>query len=154
MYYALLIFATVLYALSFYFNRNVERQCEEGIDTAILFSTVVWAETLVLLLIAMGGKLQFTPFSFACAAIHALFLISFAFLNLKAFAVADLAKYSMFTMLGGMIVPFAFGIILFNEELTPGKVICCILVAVALYIQLRRKGQQKGAFLFNSRIFC
>lgn len=153
MYYSLLIFATILYSLSFYFNRNVEKQCEGGIDTAILFSTVVWAEILFVLFIAMGGKMQFSVFSLICAFIHAAFLIAFSFLNLKAFAVTDLSKYSMFTMLGGMIVPFIFGILLFGEKITVGKVLCCILVSVALYIDSYGGKISKKAIFYLIAVF-
>lgn len=153
MYYCLLIFATFLYSLSFYFNRNVERQCENGIDTAILFSTVAWAEILIILLAVMGGNMQFSPFSLACAVVHSAFLIGFSFLNLKALSVADLSKYSMFTMLGGMILPFIFGILLFDEGITLGKALCCIMVSLALYIESYGGKISKKAIFYLLAVF-
>ncbi len=153
MYYFLLVVAAILYALSFYFNRNVERQCKDGIDTAILLSAISWAELLVILLVVMRGKMQFTLFSGICALLYAVFLIVFALLNLKAFAVVDLSKYSLFTMLGGMLVPFAFGVLFFNEELTIGKIICCVLVSIGLYIDNYGGKISKKALVYLFAVF-
>lgn len=152
-YYILLITAAVLYSLSFYFNRNVEKQCSNGIDTAILFSLVTWLEAFVILFAVMRGHLTVTPFSVICAFVHATFLIMFSFLNLKAFAVADLAKYSMFTMLGGMLVPFVFGIAFFGDDITAGKIICCLLVSAALYIESIGGKINKKAIFYLMAVF-
>ena len=62
-YYILLITAAVLYSLSFYFNRNVEKQCSNGIDTAILFSLVTWLEAFVILFAVMRGHISVLFFS-------------------------------------------------------------------------------------------
>lgn len=153
MYYALLVFATVLFAFAFYLNQRVERECESGFDTAVLFSTVSWAETFVLLMILMRAQVQFTPFSLLCAGIHSLFLILFAVLNLKALSKVDLSKYSMFTMLGGMLVPFVAGILFFSEPLTWGKVLCCILVIAALYLDSRGGKTDRKAILYLIAVF-
>lgn len=153
MYYALLVFATVLFAFAFYLNQRVERECESGFDTAVLFSTVSWAETFVLLMILMRAQVQFTPFSLLCAGIHSFFLILFAVLNLKALSKVDLSKYSMFTMLGGMLVPFVAGILFFSEPLTWGKVLCCILVIAALYLDSHSAKTDKKAILYLIAVF-
>lgn len=153
MYYMLVILAAALSAFSFYFNGKVEKQCENGLDTAMLFSTVVRAEILLFLLIAVGGKMQFSTFSFICAFVHAMFLIAFSFLNLKALNAVDLSKYSMFTMLGGMMLPFAFGILFFNEKLTAGKLLCCALVTVALYINSCSGKISKKAIFYLIAVF-
>lgn len=153
MYYGFVILAALCSALAFCFNKNVEKQCENGMDTAIVFSTVVRTEILLILLLVTGGNMQITPFSFCCAFAHAAFLIAFSFLNLKALGVADLSKYSMFTMLGGMTVPFVFGILLFHESVTPGKVLCCILVFAALYIDSFGKKVGKKAVFYLMAVF-
>lgn len=140
MYYFLLVFAAVLYAVAFYCNRNAERTCSEGINTAALFSAVVWLETLAALcvvILATGQKFEFSWFSLLCAAAQGAVMVTFTFLNFKALGVVDLAKYSMFTMLGGMLVPFFFGIAFMGEKLTFLKIICCVLVTFALWFDSR-----------------
>ncbi len=56
-YYILLIFATMLYALSFLFNKKVERDSEEGADGTVLFLTLTWAEIFVVLFVLIKGAL-------------------------------------------------------------------------------------------------
>lgn len=153
MYYFLLVLSTLLYALAFYLNQRVERECESGFDTAVLLSTVSWAGTFVLLMIVMRADVQFTPFSLLCALIHSFCMVLFAVLNLKALSKVDLSKYSMFTMLGGMLVPFAAGILFFSEPLSVGKILCCILVMAALYLDSRGGKTDKKAVLYLIAVF-
>ncbi len=131
-YYILLILATVLYALSFLANKKVEACCHETVDTSVLFLFVTQAEVFLTMLVLLGGQLRFTPFSVLCAMVQALLLGIFAFLNLKALGAVDVGKYSLYTMLGGMLVPFVYGVLFAGEGLTAGKALCCILVSAAL----------------------
>ncbi len=131
-YYILLIFATLLFALSFYFNKRVEQNCNNNSDTTALFLLVTWLEIFVVLFLLLKGKLAFTSFSLICAAIHATALAVFTVLNLKVLKIVELSKYSLYTMLGGMLVPTVYGLLFANEGLTLGKALCCILVTAAL----------------------
>ena len=153
MYYVLLVFATVLYTVSFYCNQQVERRCRSGVDAAVLFSTVSWGDFLAVMLILLKGRLAITPFSALCASLHAFFMIAYSFLSLKAFSVADLGKYSMYAMLGGMLVPFAAGILFFEEGLTAGKIICCVILTLALYLDSKSGKVTKRSLIYLAAVF-
>lgn len=156
MYYFLLCFAAVLYALAFYCNRNAERTCSDGINTAALFSAVVWLETLAALcvvILGVGQRFEFSWFSFICAVAQGAVMVTFTFLNFKALGIVDLAKYSMFTMLGGMLVPFFFGIIFMGEKLTLWKIICCVLVTFALWFDSKSGKLTKRALGYLIGVF-
>lgn len=156
MYYFLLCVAAVFYAVAFYSNRNAERNCNGGINTVVLFSAVVWLETIVFLgvvIFASGAKFEFSGFSFVCAVIHSGLLMIFTFLNFKSLGVADLTKYSMFTMLGGMLVPFFYGIIFENESFTVWKAACCVLVTFALILDSKNGNLTKRALGYLIGVF-
>ncbi len=153
MYYLLLVLATVLYTVSFYCNQQVERRCRSGMDAAILFSTVAWSGFLAVLLILLKGRLAITPFSALCASLHAFFMVTYSFLSLKALSVADLGKYSMYAMLGGMLVPFATGILFFEEGLTAGKIICCVILTLALYLDSKSGKITEKSLIYLVAVF-
>ena len=71
---------------------------------------------------------------------------------LKALGKINLSLYSMFAMLGGMALPFAVGIIFFKEELTLGKVLCFVIVALALVLTVKREKGGKG-YIWYAGVF-
>jgi drug/metabolite transporter (DMT)-like permease len=56
-------------------------------------------------------------------------------IGIKVLSLGSLAIYSMFMMLGGMLVPFFYGIIFLSEPITPGKAVGSILLTVFIVLQ-------------------
>lgn len=131
-YLLLVILAAILHSSGFFFNSKVEKNTKPGFSSAIIFATVSWMEILFSLLIIMRGEIAFTPFSLIISAIHSLLVIICSFIALKALIFADVAKYSLYMMLGGMLVPFVFGITFLKEEITLGKTLCCVVIILSL----------------------
>ncbi len=152
-YYFLLITATLLYALSFYFNKKVEQNCKDNTDTTILFMTVTWAEVFLVLLVILRGQLKFTWFSFVCAVVYAAFLVIYTVLNLKILKTVELSQYSLYTMLGGMLVPTVYGIVFAREGITLGKVLCCLFVTGSLLLDCRDGKTKRGERKFLLAVF-
>ena len=46
--------------------------------------------------------------------------------------------------LGGMLLPFVYGIVFLGEALTAGKVICVVLIAAAMALSVERGASQKA----------
>ncbi len=159
-YYILLVLATLFYALSFLMSKKVEGSCHENLDTTVLFLFVTQVEVLLVMLVCLGGQLRFTPFSVLCVSMQAILLGTFTFLNLKTLGIVDVAKYSLYTMLGGMLVPFVYGILFANEGLTVPKILCCIFVSLALVVDgWGAKTKKKELFylfavFFVNGLFC
>jgi drug/metabolite transporter (DMT)-like permease len=62
-------------------------------------------------------------------------MIPYYMLGIKALSLGTLAIYSMFMMLGGMLVPFFYGIIFLNEAVSVGKIIGSIIMTVCIVLQ-------------------
>ena len=56
-------------------------------------------------------------------------------IGIKVLSLGSLATYSMFMMLGGMLVPFFYGIIFLNETISVGKLIGTVLLTVFIIMQ-------------------
>ena len=63
-----------------------------------------------MLVIINGFRLEFTPFTFVIALLAAINSIVFVFCSIKALDSINLSLYSLFSMLGGMVLPFLQGI--------------------------------------------
>lgn len=62
-------------------------------------------------------------------------MIPYYLIGIKVLSLGSLAVYSMFMMLGGMLVPFFYGIVFLGEEVSLGKVFGCIFLTVFIVLQ-------------------
>ncbi len=151
--YILVFSATVLFALQFLFNQKFEGQRGSDLKSALEFTFYKSAVIVVIMLIISGFKIIITPFSVLLSVIYAAACILMTYFSMKAFAVANLSVYSVFSMLGGMLLPFILGVGFYNEKLTVFKVICCALIGVSVLLNLKGGKQSKKAFLYYMAVF-
>lgn len=123
-----------------------------GIMVSMEFSFIGAAAGLVTLLIINGMVIEFTPFSLIMSLASTINGFAFTFCAFKALKTMNLSLYSLFSMLGGMILPFFQGLIFFGEKFTAAKFICVVLITIALTLTIE-KGQQKSAAIYCAGIF-
>ena len=151
-YYALVSLSVVMFGVQFLFTDKYQKECGQSALAAhrlTFFSGIVG---IVILLIINGFSVEYTHFTLICAIASALVSLFYSICSLKALAKINLSLYSLFAMLGGMVLPFVQGLIFYNEELTTGKVICFVLIAVALALTVN-KDTNKGGWLYYIGIF-
>lgn len=86
------------------------------------------------------------------ALLSALNGFGFTICSFKALGLINLSVYSVFSMLGGMVLPFLQGILFFSEKLTVAKIVCLIFITIALLFTLE-KGDKKKGLLYYIGIF-
>ncbi len=141
--YGLLITAAFLFALQFLFNQQFRRLNGDGINSTMTFSLYTNGISFLIMLILGKFSFSITWFSLLISVIYAVVLILFSYAGLKAFATANLSVYSIFTMLGSLLLPSAYGLIFCNEEFTLPKGICIALITVATALTFE-KSESKG----------
>lgn len=153
MYYLLLIIATVLFSSQFLFNQKYQQEAGSKLNASLVFSIITSLVSVVLMFIIGGFKIDFSVFSLIIAFIYAITLILYVIASIKAFSVVNLSVYSVFAMLGGMLLPFIYGIT-FGEPLTPNKIICCILIGISLFLTTdKNSGNKKGKIYYIAVFF-
>ncbi len=141
--YIMTLVADLLFALQFLFNQQFRKRNGDGIDSTFTFSLYTNGISFLILLVLNGFKLHFTWFSLLISGIYAIVILGYAYSGLKSFATANLSVYSIFAMLGGMVLPFAYGVIFCDEAFTPAKAICIVLIGVSTALSFE-KGKGKG----------
>ena len=76
----------------------------------------------------------------------------FTFCGFKALGKINLSMYSLYSMLGGMLLPFMQGIIFYGEGITLAKVVCCVFIFLALILTVN-KGKGSGGTIYYIGIF-
>ncbi len=151
--YSMVIISVILFGVAFLFNEKYQKEKGSGLFQAFNFSLFSGLAGLVFLLIINGFKIEFTVFTLLMSSLSALNSLAFTFCSLKAFEKINLSLYSLFSMLGGMVLPFVVGVIFFGEEMTVAKGVCLVLVAISLYLTVDFKNSKKGGLLYYIGIF-
>lgn len=151
--YAFLIIAAFLFAMQFLFNQNFRKTNGDGMDSALTFSLYTNGISFLILFALNKFHLQINWFSLLIAFIYGLVLLGYSYSGLKSFATANLSVYSIFAMLGGMLLPSAFGIIFYKEELSLSKIICFVLIIVATAMSFEKGGKKGGNLKYYLAVF-
>lgn len=152
-FYVLIVVSAMLFSLQFFCQQRYEEVNGTSLSAALSFSLYKGLVVIVMMLCLNKFRPEFTLFSFALSGVYALCYILMVYYSLKAFYVANLSVYSVFTMLGGMLLPFLVGTIFYDEEISVFKVLCCILIAVSVLLNIRKGGGNKKAFVYYMLVF-
>jgi len=107
---------------------------------------------LIVLLAINGFAFEFTPFTLLMAIWVALNGMAFTFCSFRALDYINLSLFSLFAMLGGMMLPFLQGLLFYREPLTFAKGICMVFIVAALICTVD-KGEKKKGTVFYVGIF-
>jgi len=144
--YLLILLADLLFASQFLMTKLYSARNPQSALTSFAFS---FGSELVILLYMVAFSsftIIFTPFSLAMAAITAVIMIAASYCSIAALKYINLSLYSVFLMLGGMLLPSIFGIIWADEPLTLGKVLCLLLIGGSMVLGVEKTAtNKKGA---------
>lgn len=144
LYYGLLSISVILFSSQFLFNRMFQEKCGADLKSSMLFSLLTSVCGFFVLFIINGFKTDFSLFSFLVGILYSLIGILYTFASIKAFEKVNLSAYSVFAMLGGMLIPSVYGIVFNGEEFTLLKALCYILTIFALLFTIDFKEKKSG----------
>lgn len=144
-YYLLVGLATVLYSVQFVFTKMYQKRKGDGVYNMLIFNIVVAAASLVYLLILNGFKLEYTWFTLLVAGLFSVSIQLNRFFSVKLMARAGMAVFTLVLMLGGMLVPFFYGVVFLGDEMNAFRIAALILM-IASIVFLMGKGKSGEAF--------
>lgn len=151
-YYGLIVISVVMFAGGFALNDIYRRKRGSGLKISMESAFIGSFAGLIVLCIIDGFSFTFTWFTLLMATLAALNSISFTFCSFKALDKINLSLYSLFCMLGGMVLPFFQGIFFYGEAFTLAKGVCVLFICLALACTVE-KGEKKNGTLYYIGIF-
>ena len=149
MYYAMLIGASFLFGSQFMvtkaFEKNYGKTVRASLSFSLLYSLFAGAIFFIIKLISSGTVFNLNSFSLCMAFGLSLVNILSSAIGIKTLALGDIAVYSLFLMLGGMIVPFFAGIVFLKESVSVCNLIGVAIMIIALCLPVFFGKQNKNA---------
>ncbi len=148
MYYAIITCSVILFGVQFLFNNKYQKACGSTIGATFIFTLLSSIAGLICLLLINKFQFGYTPFTIIMATLASINIIAYNFCSLKAFEHINLSLYSLFAMLGGMVLPFVTGILFYNEPLTLNKILCLAVISGALLLTIKKGEKKKGTIYY------
>lgn len=152
MYYGIVIISVLLFGFQFYFNDEYQKKSGTGASSVFISTFIGSVVGFLCLAVINEFDFSFTPFALIWSFITAINSVLYSICSLKAMEKVNLSVYSLFTMLGGMMLPFIVGLAFYKEGMTVAKAICVAFVTAALLITVNWK-KKTGAELYYFAIF-
>ncbi|MBE6761920.1 MAG: DMT family transporter [Ruminococcaceae bacterium] len=153
--YGLLTTSTVMFGFMFFFKDIFRKNYGSGPRAAFVANLGGGIFGFIALILINGFSFEFSLFAFIMAIISTINGLLFSFCSLKALSKINLSLYSLFSMLGGMALPFLSGILFHGESVTVSKCVCFAIITVAICLTVKKDGSSGGAlyyvgvFVFN-----
>ena len=151
-YYALIMISVAMFGGGFALQDLYRKKRGSGIRISMESVCIGSLAGLIVLLAINGFTFECTPFTLLMAKLSAINGMAFTFCAFKALDYINLSLFSLFSMLGGMVLPFFQGILFYDEGFTLAKGICALFIIVALAFTAKR-GEKKRGTVFYIGIF-
>ena len=148
LYYALIILSVVMFGGCFTLNDVYRKIRGSSIKISLQFSLVGSLAGFIVLIFANGLSFEFTPFTLIMAILTSINGFAFTFCSFKALDRINLSLYSLFSMLGGMMLPFLQGILFYGEKMSLAKLLCFLFITVALMLTVEKGERKKGTIYY------
>ena len=151
-YYGMILLSVGMFGGGFAMQDLYRKKRGSGLKISMEAACIGSLAGLAVLFAISGFDLALTPFTLLMAVCSALNGMAFTFCAFKALDYINLSLFSLFAMLGGMLLPFLQGIFFYNEGFTLAKAICVLFICAALLCTVERSEKKKG-FLFYAGVF-
>ncbi len=148
-----LILSAVLFSSSFLCNKLFGKMRGSSLQTSIEYTFFGAIIACISMFIIGKGHLEFTWFSVLMAVIYSANNFALTYFGIKAFKYANLSVYSMFMMLGSIVIPSAVGIAFYDEVFTYIKALCFVIIFIALFLSTSKGKSDKRAIIYYVLVF-
>ncbi len=130
----MLILATILLALSFALTKYFQKDGNDTNKERMLFNSVVGLFSGIIFLVVSGFKIEITSFSLIMAAAFVFVVVTYRMIGFKIMEGETIALYTVFLMAGGMMLPYIWGVLFLDEEISVLRTIGLVLIAISMVI--------------------
>jgi len=128
MYYAMILISVLFSGVRMFSGDVYRRLRGDSLWISLEYSILASIAGVLLLVPYNGFRIEYTHFTLAVCLFCTALNLTHMFCTFRVLGIINLSLYSMFAMLGNMLLPFVAGILFFGEPLTVGKGICLVFL--------------------------
>lgn len=134
MQYAMLLAADVLLALVFSLNKVYQRLKWTAARAVFGFNSLLGLFTAIIFFVINGCKTDFSLYSLLIAAAVNTLTICYNFVGFRLLKTGTMAMYTLFLLVGGMTIPYVFGLLFLNEPFSLLRTAALVLIITGIAV--------------------
>lgn len=142
MYYILLIIAAIMFASQFVFSKLNQKTRGTSLYSSLTYAFMASLISLPIFFVISGFKIEFSLYSTIIAFLYGIVHITCVVMGVKALDHANLVVYTLFLMLGGMLLPIFYGLII-GETMSICMVIGVVALIASMLVSLQKTDDGK-----------
>lgn len=139
--YLMLIVADIILAFYFAFNKIYQKSEGTSMAAGFRFSALSGFFTIIIFLFVNGFGIKFTVFSCVLALVKTILVVMYTLLGFRLLKEGSMALYTLFLMIGGMTVPYVFGLAFLDEEFSWLRTVALVVILFGVGIANFDKGK-------------
>ena len=146
LYYILTFLAAVGYAGGFVFQKLWQNKVSENSSLGNLFSGLMGLWTaigMIIIMLAVGIPFGFSWFSLLCAGSAVTFVALYRLVGFAMMKKGSMTLFTLFLMVGGMAVPYLYGVIFLKEDLPVARILGLVVIVAGVVLSNIGEGKQK-----------
>ena len=132
--YMLILFADILLAVTFACQKKYQEMAGVSIKASLVYTILSGVFSAVIFLIINKFTVRVTLFSIIMAVVFSVVITVYVFIGFRIMKNGSMSIYTLFLMSGGMIVPYIYGAMFLNEELSFVKISGLIFILAAIVV--------------------
>ena len=117
-------------------------------ETGIAFNFLIGIIGFLIYFGICGFKIRIPPFSLILAVLFTACVGFYTIIGFKIMNMGSMAVYTVFLMLGGMVLPYFYGVIFLGESVTSTKIVALLLMIVAIMLQSDLVNNKRKALFY------
>ncbi len=153
LYYGLILVSALMFSSRFLCSKVYQKKAGSDVMASMASTVYTSIISMVTMFLLSGFRLEFSWFSFGISMIYCINSFALTIFGFKALKYANLSIYSLFMMLGSIVLPTSFAILFYNEALTWARGICFVCIAAALFSTVKKGEGNKKAYFYYCLVF-
>ena len=152
--YVMAISSTMLLAIYVSFSKKYQTTEGTGMVAGLRYAAMEGLFSALLFWALSNFKFTFSAFSLIMAFVLALFSDIQLLIGFQIMKRENMAVYTLFSMSGSMLLPYIFGVVFLEEDISFFRVLGLILILIAIAFSNRTKNKSStGVYLLCTAVF-
>lgn len=130
----MLTLSALFLAADFSMNKIYQKLRGTSLRASLFFNSILGFATAIIFFIVNRFKLSFSPYSGFAAALMSVLTMSYNIIGLRILKHSSVAIYSLFLMIGGMTLPYIWGLAFLTESFSIAGIIGLILIIGGVFL--------------------
>lgn len=126
--YIMLTSAALLLVMDFSMNKIYQSLRGTSLNSSLFFNLVLGLATAIIFFVINRFKLSASPYSALAALLMGAMTMTYNIIGLRILKQGSMAIYSLFLMIGGMALPYVWGLAFLNETFSTVRTIGLVLI--------------------------